>query len=88
MVRAFVLIEAEAGQGNNIVRGLQQIPQIVFADRVTGPYDVISVIELDQLQDLGELIAEFVHKIDGILRTISCVSYIQQSDELYPSSPA
>lgn len=74
-VRAFVLIEAEAGRGSDIVDELLQIPQTVAADRVTGPYDVICVLELDELHVLGDLVAERVHKIEGISRTLSCVGY-------------
>ncbi len=69
---AYVLIEATAGEGNDIVNALRAMPRTVQVDRVTGPYDVICILELDSLDDLGTAVREGIHSIDGIVRTTSC----------------
>ncbi len=43
--KAYVLIEAEAGQIGAVVVALREFPAIRAADIVTGPYDIIAVIE-------------------------------------------
>ncbi len=69
---AYVLIEATAGKGNEIVAALRAMPRTVQVDRVTGPYDVICILELDSLDDLGPAVRDEIHPIEGIARTTSC----------------
>lgn len=69
---AYVLIEAAAGKGNDVVAALRAMPQTIQVDRVTGPYDVICILELESLDDLGSAVRDGIHSIDGIARTTSC----------------
>ncbi len=69
---AYVLIEAAAGKGNDILVALQDLPQTVQVDRVTGPYDVICILEMESLDDLGSTVRDEIHSIEGISRTTSC----------------
>ena len=80
VAQAYVLIEATAGKGNDIVAALRALPQTVLVDRVTGPYDVICILELDSLDDLGSAVRDGIHSIDGILRTTSCAVARPASD--------
>lgn len=74
-IRAYVLIEAETGKGNSILAQMRQFPELVQADRVTGPYDVIGVFESDDLDKLGDLVRDRVHDIPGVQRTMSCLRF-------------
>jgi DNA-binding Lrp family transcriptional regulator len=74
-IRAYLLIEAQAGKGSAIVSTLRRLPETVQADRVTGPYDVICVLESDDLDKLGDLVRDKVHKIEGVTRTMSCLRF-------------
>lgn len=74
-IRAYLLIEAQAGRGSGIVSSLRKLPETVHADRVTGPYDVICVLESDDLDKLGDLVRDKVHKIEGVTRTMSCLRF-------------
>ncbi len=69
---AYVLIEATAGKGNDILAALQDLPQTVQVDRVTGPYDVICILEMESLDDLASTVRDEIHSIEGISRTTSC----------------
>ncbi|MBI4306197.1 MAG: Lrp/AsnC ligand binding domain-containing protein [Chloroflexi bacterium] len=77
MIRAYILIEASVGKGNTILTALRKVPGVVRADRVTGPYDVVCVLEVDDLDKLGNLVRDKIHTVDGIIRTMSCVSFSQ-----------
>ena len=70
--QAYVLIEATACKGNDIVAALRAMPRTVQVDRVTGPYDVICILDLDSLDDLGPTVRDEIHAIEGIVRTTSC----------------
>ena len=72
-IKAYLLIETRAGTGNAVLDGLKSLEQTVQVDRVTGPYDIICVIETGSLDDLGEIVRERVHSMDGVTRTMSCI---------------
>ncbi|MCH7971186.1 MAG: Lrp/AsnC ligand binding domain-containing protein [Chloroflexi bacterium] len=72
-IKAYLLIETRAGTGNAVLDGLKSLEQTVQVDRVTGPYDIICVIETGSLDDLGEIVREHVHSMDGVTRTMSCI---------------
>ena len=74
-IRAYVLIEAAAGKGNAILESLRALSGTVQADRVTGPYDVICIVEAGDLDSLGVLVREQVPSIDGVVRTMTCIRF-------------
>jgi DNA-binding Lrp family transcriptional regulator len=51
----------------------QQFKGIKSAEMVTGPYDVITVLELDSLHEIGDLVTQPVQLVNGITRTVTCL---------------
>lgn len=72
-IRAYLLIETQAGTSNDVLQNLKSLEQTVQVDRVTGPYDIICVIETDSLNALGEIVRDKVHAMNGVTRTMSCM---------------
>lgn len=74
-IRAYLLIETAAGKSDEVLTALRDMAETIQADKVTGPYDVICVLKLQELNDLGTVVKERIHPIGGITRTMSCVSF-------------
>jgi DNA-binding Lrp family transcriptional regulator len=72
--RAYVLIEAEAGQVATVISLLRALPGVSVADPVTGPYDIIVTVETQDQRDIGRLVMNELHRIDGIKRTVTCLA--------------
>ncbi|MBA7706884.1 hypothetical protein ES703_115743 [subsurface metagenome] len=72
--KVFVLIETEVGKINKVVATLKGIEGVKTADCVTGPYDVIAVIERESLNDIGDLVTGKIQSIAGISRTVVCLA--------------
>ncbi len=72
--KAFVLIETAVGKTKGVIASLRQLAGIESVDTVTGPYDIIAVIEAETLNDIGDLITGKIHAIDGISRTVTCLA--------------
>ncbi len=72
--KAFVLIETAVGKTKGVIASLRQLAGIDSVDTVTGPYDIIAVIEAETLNDIGDLITGKIHAIDGISRTVTCMA--------------
>jgi DNA-binding Lrp family transcriptional regulator len=69
-----VLIEAEAGQVGSVIASLRELPGISAADPVTGPYDIIVTIETPDPRDIGRLVMNEIHGVNGIKRTVTCLA--------------
>ncbi len=74
MVKAFVLVEMVAGHSTRLVSALSQRPELTDVARVTGPYDVIAVVEAADINRISDVVAEHIHSFQGVVRTTTCVS--------------
>ena len=72
--KAFVLIETMVGKNKEVVAGIRQLKGVKSVDSVTGPYDVIVIIEGETLTDIGNLVTSKIHPIAGISRTVTCLA--------------
>ena len=72
--KAFVLIETEVGKTKEVVSALGKLKGVTSVDTVTGPYDIIAILQGESLNDIGELVTGKVHPIPGISRTVTCLA--------------
>ena len=72
--KAFVLIETAVGRTKEVVATLDQLEGVKSVDTVTGPYDIIAIIEGKNLNEIGELVTGKIHPIAGISRTVTCLA--------------
>ena len=73
-VKAFVLIEVAVGKTKDVVTALQKVSGVKSVDAVTGPYDIIAVVEGPDVNAVGDLVTRNVHAIGGIVRTVTCLT--------------
>jgi len=71
-VTAYVLIQTEVGRAAHVSSAVREIPGVVAADDVTGPYDVIVRAEAPTLDDLGRMAVSQIQAVEGITRTFTC----------------
>lgn len=74
MAKAFVLIETAVGKTKDVYAALEKIEGIKSVDVVTGPYDVIAVVEGENLNNIGNLVTNKIHPVLGVTRTVTCLS--------------
>jgi DNA-binding Lrp family transcriptional regulator len=47
---------------------------VKLAHTVTGPFDIILLVEAKTLQELGDVILSKIRGVDGVSRTMTCVT--------------
>ena len=72
--KAYILIETAVGKSRDVSAALQTLPGVTTVDPVTGPYDIIAVVEAQDLNAVGDLVTSQIHTIGGIGRTVTCLS--------------
>ena len=72
--KAFILIETAAGRNKEILNCIRQLKGVTSIDYVTGPYDIIAIIEAENLNEIGDLVTKEIHPLSGSVRTTTCLS--------------
>ena len=72
MVHAYILVQTEVGRAAAVAKEIAEIPGVVSAEDVTGPYDVIVRAGADDVDRLGQLVVAKVQGVHGITRTLTC----------------
>lgn len=74
--RAYVLIETSVGKTKDVVLGIRKLKLegVKEVDVVTGPYDVIVVIEETDLTAISNLVTSKIPSVGGIEKTITCMA--------------
>ena len=72
--KAFVLIETAVGKTREVSTTLRKLKGVSSVDPVTGPYDIITIVEGNSLTEIGDLVTDKIHPIPGISRTVTCLA--------------
>ena len=72
--KAYILIETNVGKSREVAETLRGLEGIQTVDNVTGPYDIIAVVSATDLAAVGDLVTNRIHVINGITRTVTCLS--------------
>ena len=71
-VSAYVLIQTDMDKAASVAESVRQIEGIVFADIVTGPYDIIAKADVESMDALGRVVVRNVQLAPGVNRTLTC----------------
>ncbi len=77
-ISAYIFIETLQGKARSIAREIATIPGVKTAHSVTGPYDVVTFVEADSINVLGDFIVTKIQAIPGVLRTLTNVVIDQE----------
>ena len=72
--KAYVLIETAVGRTKEVTSAIERLEGVKSVDPVTGPYDIITIVEGASLGSIGDLVTEKIHPIAGISRTVTCLA--------------
>lgn len=72
-MKAYVLINVRTGSISEVVRNLRRLEGVIDANMTFGPYDAIAVVETNDINRLGNMIATQLQPIPGVLDTMTCL---------------
>lgn len=72
MLEAFMLIQVDAGAGSKVRHEISSIPSVRIAHSVTGPYDLVARVQVEDMDALGALLSD-IQSVPGLLRTLTCI---------------
>lgn len=72
-MKAYILINIRIGEVRQAVRQLRQVEGVIEAYMIFGPYDAVAVMEADDINSLGNILATAIQPIPGVLETLTCL---------------
>ena len=72
-VQAYVLMEIELGHTDEVVSKLKAIDQATRVAVTTGVYDIVVLLEVNDLEELYDITVHRIHTIPGIKETSTAV---------------
>lgn len=73
-MKAYILINVRTGYVVEVLSHLKRIEGVLEANMTFGPYDVVVIVQANDLQDLGQMLAHSVQPIPGVEETLTCLA--------------
>ncbi len=70
---AFLFLNTQPRNLEEVQEKLEEIPQVLSADTVLGPYDVLVAVKAENKEDLKQLIAQIQEKVPFIQGTVTAI---------------
>jgi DNA-binding Lrp family transcriptional regulator len=80
-MQAYILIRTHIGDIYPALGILRRTSGIISAYATFGPYDIVALVEAEDIDQLSNLVAKKIHGISEILETTTCVLLGQQSED-------
>ncbi|OGO18220.1 MAG: hypothetical protein A2Z14_15710 [Chloroflexi bacterium RBG_16_48_8] len=73
-MKAYILIKIRPGEIREVVKQLRRVDSILEANMTFGPYDAVAVVEAENVNQMGRIIASEIQPIPGVLETTTCLA--------------
>ncbi len=73
MAKAFVLINAEIGAEDEVLKELKGMAEVKEAHVVYGVYDIIIRIEADTMDELKNIVTSKIRRLDKVRSTLTMI---------------
>lgn len=74
MNEAYVLLNVDYKKQNNIIAQAKKLPTVKSVKTIYGIYDILIVLESNNMQEIKQTIDVDLHNIDGINNLTSLIS--------------
>lgn len=75
MIDAYVNVVVDAGAVSAAATEIAEIDQVHTVHVVTGEYDIVAQIELDDPNELPKVVADDIHATTGVVDTVTNVAF-------------
>jgi DNA-binding Lrp family transcriptional regulator len=73
VVKAFVLIQVQLGKARSVAKAIANVRGVKMVHAVTGMYDVIAYLELEDMTSLSDFVVKKIQTAKGVERTHTAI---------------
>jgi DNA-binding Lrp family transcriptional regulator len=75
MITAFVFIRTESNKIPEVAEKISALPGISEVYSVTGEWDLIAIARVQQHEELADVVADHLAKVEGVVETITHIAF-------------
>ncbi len=75
MITAIVLIKADVDRIPEVAEGIAELDGVSEVYSVTGEIDLVAMVRVRQHEQLADVIADRLNKVDGVLETETFIAF-------------
>ncbi|WP_407343847.1 Lrp/AsnC family transcriptional regulator [Pengzhenrongella phosphoraccumulans] len=75
MLTAIVLIDVDASRIPEVAAAIAELPGVSEVYSVTGEVDLIAMVRVREHEELADVIADQVSKVEGVVRTQTYIAF-------------
>jgi DNA-binding Lrp family transcriptional regulator len=75
MLTAFTMIQARPDAIKRVAQAIASLPHVGEVYSVTGEWDIIAIVRLQDYEQLAEVIPDEISQIDGIIKTSTILAF-------------
>jgi DNA-binding Lrp family transcriptional regulator len=68
-ISAYIFVECTAGMAKDVEEKISQLDGVISCHAITGPVDVIALVESPDVRTLGNFSVSKIQAIPGVIRT-------------------
>lgn len=76
-MRAYVFIDTKPGKAKAVAKAVQALAgssaRVLTVDTLTGPHDIVVLVEGKDSDAIGRATAEDIHRVNGVEKTMICL---------------
>lgn len=73
-MKAYILIKTRIGTVREVIHHLHRVEGIVEANMTFGPYDAVAILQANDINHIGRILANAIQPIPGITETLTCLA--------------
>jgi len=73
VVKAYVLVQVQLGKARPVAKAIANARGVKMVHSVTGMYDVIAYLELEDMTSLSEFVIKKIQSVKGVERTHTAI---------------
>mgnify|MGYP002338627059 CR=1 FL=1 len=73
MVKAYIMVTSSIGEVREVFTRLEDLDSAVDINMVTGPFDIVVLVEAEDLSVLTNAVVEEIREIEGVVDTNTAI---------------
>jgi len=73
LVKAYIMVTSSIGDVREVYSRLEDLDNAIDLNIVTGPFDIVVLVEADDLPVLTNAVVEEIREIDGVVDTNTAI---------------
>lgn len=70
-IGAYIFVETDHGKARSVNQAIQKLSFVKRSHIVTGPYDLVSFVEVPDLSTLGESVVMKIQSVPGVIKSLT-----------------